>query len=125
LHWVLLCPQKRHSTTLLFCNTLLKLGCHFYYWNQPLNMRMRVSYLGCLEAGPCCYLVIHIENVLRPLQMFYFHLWSILTLPLAWRSTVVKLADFDMNISYRIQLTNTSWLGGREWKVLHNDELHL
>jgi hypothetical protein len=46
--------------------------------NQPLNMRMRVWYLHCPEAGLCCYLVIHIENVLRPLQLFYFHLVNLI-----------------------------------------------
>jgi hypothetical protein len=38
---------------------------------------MRVCYLDCYEVGLCCYLVIHIENLLRPLQLFYFHLWPI------------------------------------------------
>jgi hypothetical protein len=28
-------------------------------WNHPLNMRMRVCYLDCHEAGLCCYLVIY------------------------------------------------------------------
>jgi hypothetical protein len=55
----------------------LKHGRHFDYWNQPMNMRMRAYYLDCLEVGPCCYLVIHMETILRPLQMFYFHLWPI------------------------------------------------
>jgi hypothetical protein len=38
---------------------------------------MHVCYLGCHEAGLCCYLLTHIENLLRPLQLFYFHLWPI------------------------------------------------
>jgi hypothetical protein len=50
---------------------------HFDYWNQPQNMRMRVCCLDCHEDGLCCYLVIHTENLLRQLQLFYFHLWSI------------------------------------------------
>jgi hypothetical protein len=29
------------------------------------------------ELGLCCYLVVHIENLLRQLQQFYFHLWPI------------------------------------------------
>jgi hypothetical protein len=37
-------------------------------------MSMRVCYLDCHEAGLCCYLVIHIETLLRPLQLFHFHL---------------------------------------------------
>jgi hypothetical protein len=48
-------------------------------------MNMRVCYLDCHEAGLCCYLVIHIENLLRPLQLFYFHLWPIYWLSLLWR----------------------------------------
>jgi hypothetical protein len=43
---------------------------------------MRVCYLCCDEAGLCCYLVIHIENLLRPLELLYFHLWPIYRLPL-------------------------------------------
>jgi hypothetical protein len=49
---------------MLFFSTLLKHGRHFYYRNQPLNMRMRVCYLDRHEAGLCCYLVIHIENLI-------------------------------------------------------------
>jgi hypothetical protein len=29
------------------------------------------------EAGLCCYLALHIENLLNPLQLFYFRLWPI------------------------------------------------
>jgi hypothetical protein len=32
----------------------------------------RGYYLDYYEAGLCCYLVIHIENLLHPLQLFYF-----------------------------------------------------
>jgi hypothetical protein len=38
-------------------------------------MRMRV-----------CYLVIHIETLLRPLHLFYFHLWPIYWLSLVYTS---------------------------------------
>jgi hypothetical protein len=41
---------------------------HFHYWNQPLNMR--ICYPDCHEAWLCCYLVINIENLLRPLHCF-------------------------------------------------------
>jgi hypothetical protein len=51
--------KKTHNRTLLFVS-ILKHRRHFNYWNQPLNMRMRVFYLDCHEAGLCCYLVIHI-----------------------------------------------------------------
>jgi hypothetical protein len=44
LHWVLL-PIKTHNRTLLFYSTLLKHGRHFDYWNQSLNMSMRVCHL--------------------------------------------------------------------------------
>jgi hypothetical protein len=37
-------------------------------------MRLRVCYLNCHEAGLCCYVVIHIEHLLRPLQLLYFHM---------------------------------------------------
>jgi hypothetical protein len=82
LHWVPL-PTKTHNRTLLFGITL-KHGLHFDYWNQPLNMRMRVCYIDCHEAGQCCYLVIHIENLLYPLQLFYLHLWLIYWLSLVY-----------------------------------------
>jgi hypothetical protein len=67
------CPEKTHNRTLFFDSTLLKHSGYFDYWNPPLNMRMFVCYLECHEAGLCCYLVIHIENLLRQLQLFYFH----------------------------------------------------
>jgi hypothetical protein len=69
--------KKTHSCTTLFVSTLLKHGRHSDYWNQSLNMRMRVCYLDYHEAGMCCYLVIHLENLWRPLQLSYFHLWPI------------------------------------------------
>jgi hypothetical protein len=78
-----LCPQKTHNRTLLFGSSLLNDGRHFDYWNQPLNLRIRVCCLDCHEAGLCCYVVIHIETLLRPLQLFYFHLW-----PIYWLSLV-------------------------------------
>jgi hypothetical protein len=85
---IILCIEsfcsKKHKRRLLFGITLLKHGRHFYYWNQPLNMRMRFCYTDCHEAGLCCYLVIHIENLLRSLLLFYFHLW-----PIYWLSLVI------------------------------------
>jgi hypothetical protein len=44
------CPQKMHKRTLLFGSICLKHGLHFDYWNQPLNMRMRVCYLDYQEV---------------------------------------------------------------------------
>jgi hypothetical protein len=80
LHSVLL-PTKTHNRTLLFIIRLLKHGRHFDYWNQPLNMRMSVCYLDSHEAGPCCYLVINIENLLRPSQFLLSFVTYLLTLP--------------------------------------------
>jgi hypothetical protein len=40
-------------------------------------------YLDCHEAGMCCYIVIHIENLLYPFQLLYFHLW-----PIYWLSLI-------------------------------------
>jgi hypothetical protein len=69
------------------------------------TMRMCVCYLYCHETGLCCYLVIDIETLLRPLQLFYFRLWSVYWLFLVlwegwfvtkWRSRYViisKLLD--------------------------------
>jgi hypothetical protein len=37
-------------------------------------MRMHVCYLDCHEAELCCNLVLHIENLLDPLLLLYFHL---------------------------------------------------
>jgi hypothetical protein len=45
-------------------------------------MCVRVYYVDCHEAGLCCYLVIHTENLLHQLQLFYFHLWPIYCLSL-------------------------------------------
>jgi hypothetical protein len=38
------------------------------------------------KAGLCCYLVIHIGNLLHPLELFYFQLW-----PIYWLSLVFRL----------------------------------
>jgi hypothetical protein len=76
------CAQKTHNRMLLYGSILLKHGRYFDYWNQPLNLRIRVCYLDCHEAGLCCYLLIHIENISCTLQLFYFHLWPIYSLSL-------------------------------------------
>jgi hypothetical protein len=83
LQWALLPRKKTHNRTHIFGSTLLKHGLHFDYWNKPLNICMCVCYLDCHEAGLCCYLVLHIQNLLRPLQLFYFHLR-----PIYWLSVV-------------------------------------
>jgi hypothetical protein len=89
--------QITHNRTLLFVSTLLKYGRHFDYWNQSMNMRMRVCDRDCHEAGLCCYLVIHIENLLRPLQLFYFHVCPIYWLSLVY-SFVSPVSVFSLLI---------------------------
>jgi hypothetical protein len=99
-----LSPQKTHSRTLVFGRILLKHSHHFDYWKQPLNMRMRVCYLDCHKAGLYWYLMIHLENVLWPLQLFYFHLW-----PIYWLSLIIakclitpsfsKMAHYRKNVT--------------------------
>jgi hypothetical protein len=75
LHWVLF-PTKKCTTD--HCSSVL----HTQAWS-PLNMRMCICYLDCHEAGLCRYLVSHTQNLLHPLQLFYFHLW-----PFYWLSLV-------------------------------------
>jgi membrane-associated PAP2 superfamily phosphatase len=43
---------------------------------------MRVCYLDCLEFGLCCYLVIHVENLLYSCHLLCFHLWTVYWLSL-------------------------------------------
>jgi hypothetical protein len=71
---------------LLFGGIILKYGRHFDCWNHPQNMRMHVCYLDYHEAGLCWYLVIHTENLIRPLQLFYFHFG-----PIYWLSLVCTM----------------------------------
>jgi hypothetical protein len=93
----LFASKNPHKRTLPFDCRILKHDRHFDCWNQLLNMGMCICYLDCHEAGLCCYLVIHLENLLRPLPLFYFNLWAIYWLPrvscLPWfdhRNTVWK-----------------------------------
>jgi hypothetical protein len=65
--------KQTHNRMLLFVSIFLRHGRHFDYWNQPLNICMSVFCPHCHEAGLCCYLVIHIQNILHPAQLFYFH----------------------------------------------------
>jgi hypothetical protein len=78
--------KRTHKRTLLFGNALLNHGRQYGYWNQRTNMR--VCYLDCHKARLCCYLVIHTGNLLRPLELFYFHLWPIYCLSLVLLANV-------------------------------------
>jgi hypothetical protein len=40
-------------------------------------LSMRLWYRDYHETGLCCYLVVHIENLLHPLQLFYLNLWPV------------------------------------------------
>jgi hypothetical protein len=68
-------------------------------------MRMHVCYLDCHEAELCCCLVIHTENLLCPLQMFYFHLW-----PIYWLSLVHHHFKFISMIMPLHQSSNSTGL---------------
>jgi hypothetical protein len=67
-------------------------------------MRMRVCYLGCHAAGLCCYLAIHIENLLRPLRLFYFHLW-----PIYWLSLLQMITEYTYLLSNASQEHYLLW----------------
>jgi hypothetical protein len=93
------CPQNTHNKTLLFGRTLLRHVRHVDYWNQALNMRILVCYLHSHKAELYCYLMIRVENLLRSLHLFYFHLW-----PIYWLSLVVTF-NFSNLVS---KITNCS-----------------
>jgi hypothetical protein len=61
LQWVLF-PQKKCTIERCSSSTITILTTETSLWTW------------CM---PVCYLVIHIENLLHPLQLFYFHLWPI------------------------------------------------
>jgi hypothetical protein len=124
LYWGLLPIQKKPNTMLLFVSTVLKHGLHFDYWKQPLNMCMLVCNLDCHEAGLCCYLMIHIQNLFRPLQLFYFHLW-----PIYWLSLLYKVlktcTSVKMSISISFTITILFILYMRKWKEPYDVKSHL
>jgi hypothetical protein len=85
LHLVLLPRKKTHNKTLLFGIILLTHVLHFNYWNQPLNMSVRVCYRDYHEAGLCCYVVVRRESLF---QLFFFNLWPVYRLCLVYTSYV-------------------------------------
>jgi hypothetical protein len=72
--------KKTPKRTMLFGSILLVHGNLFHYRNQPLNMR--VYYLGCHEAGLCCYLVIHRKPVTFFTAVLLLFVSYLLTLPI-------------------------------------------
>jgi hypothetical protein len=61
------CPQKRPTERYL---SLAQSSSTV----AILTTEPSLCYLDCHEAGLCCYVLIHIENLLHPLQLFCFHL---------------------------------------------------
>jgi hypothetical protein len=53
-------------------------------------MRMCAFYLDCHEAWLCRYIVIYIENLLRPLHLFYLYLWHIYWLLRIYHTRVIN-----------------------------------
>jgi hypothetical protein len=77
-------PQETHKRTLFFGRILFKYSRHFDYRNQPLNMLILVYYLDCHEAGLCCYLVVHIENITSIAAIWFRFVTYLLTVPFTW-----------------------------------------
>jgi hypothetical protein len=98
------CPRNTHKRNLFFISIPPSTAAHFDYWNQPVNMHMRVCCLHAHEAGLCCYLAIHTENLLYPLQLFYFHLW-----PNYWLSLVFIVHPFN-NILFSYSWWRDNWV---------------
>jgi hypothetical protein len=101
-----------HNRTILFGRILLKHCHHFDYWNQLPNICVNVCYLNCREAGLCCYLVIHIGNLLRPLQLLYFHSW-----PVYWLF-LIPITKLSVTVLYEIELIMWNCLSACCWTVL-------
>jgi hypothetical protein len=72
-----------------------------------------ISYLDCHEAGLCCYLVIHIENLLRPLQLLYFHLRPIYRL-----SLIAINNEFKQNYLYSADISFST--SATHWIIFAN-----
>jgi hypothetical protein len=113
--------RKHFFITILCIESTFKHRRHFDYWNKPLNMRKRVCYLDCNEAGLCCYLVIHIENRLRPLQLFYFLLWPIYWLSFVRPRTSSSVVNLGTSWSWvvRFMLRSLYHQGKRPWYPLY------
>jgi hypothetical protein len=68
-------------------------------------MSMCLCYLDYHAAWLCCYLVTYIENLLHPLQLLYFHSWSIY-----WLSLVqVTVDQWSADIPHSLMELSPSW----------------
>jgi hypothetical protein len=106
-------PIKTHNRQLLFGSIPFYHGLHFDYWIQPLNMRTSVCYLDCHDAGLYCYLVIHIQNLLCPLQLFHVlpFVTSLLTFPFRKSISLSKEKRFKYCESYQfLQTFVKNWI---------------
>jgi hypothetical protein len=63
-------PQNKRTTERYSSVFAPQARSPFWLLKLASEMRMRVWYLDCHEAGLCCSLVIRIQNILRPLQIY-------------------------------------------------------
>jgi hypothetical protein len=64
------CPQKR---TTKLCSSVVQSSSTVDILTTETSLWTYASYLDVHDARLCCYLVIHTEILLLPLQLFYFH----------------------------------------------------
>jgi hypothetical protein len=90
--------KETHNITLFFVSTLLEHGHHFDYWNQPLNICMRICYLDCHDAGLCWCLVIHIESIMSVTAVLlpFVIYWLCLVLETALILRRTSLCNFEI-----------------------------
>jgi hypothetical protein len=81
VHWVLLPTKNAQQNVNLRCYTPQKRSP--YWLLKPVSEHAHARLLPRpVQKWPSlcpsgCFLMIHIENLLRPLQLFYFHLWPV------------------------------------------------
>jgi hypothetical protein len=112
------CPQRTHNRTQPLGSAVLRHGRHFDYWNQPLNMHMRICYLDCHEAAMCWYLVVHMGNLLHPLQLSYFYLW-----PFYWPSPLIIVSAHSQLLCISAIRRGYRWFVTRRYVVVCSDTL--
>jgi hypothetical protein len=72
LHWALLPTKNAQQNAVLRYHTPQALSP--FWLMKPAAKHVNAHLLSRRhEAGLCCYLVIHMETLLRPLQLFYFY----------------------------------------------------